>query len=138
MRHIKIYEEYTDEEIRNLQDTLHDIGQSPRWTYGEDFGFGLSPKFQTQITGDDFPSISGEFFKHLFSKGEIVPKGMAFGFNNPEEFGIDEDFDSGITPSVFPNRYAIHIRPKNQRVFTNAEMAYVFAKVIQSLGEVRK
>ena len=139
MRHIKIYEDYTEDELKDLQDVLHDVGHDSRWTFGEDFGFGLSPKYQTEITGEEYPSISREFFNHLFYKGDIVPKGMAFGFKNPKDFGIDEDFDEGITPSVFPGRYGIHIKPKDQkRFFTKAEMAYVFAKVIQSLGEVRK
>jgi hypothetical protein len=69
---------------------------------------------------------------------DIVPKGMAFGFKNPKEFGVDENFEEGITPSVFPNRYVIHINRKDSDRFYTSEMAYVFAKVIRSLGEVRK
>lgn len=139
MRHIKIYEDYTDDELRDLQDILHGIGHNTRWTFGEDFGFGLSPKFETEITGDIYPSISGEFFNHLRSRGDIVPKGMAFGFKSPKDFGVDENFDEGITPSVFPNRYVIHMNRKDyDRFYTKAEMARVFDKVIQSLGEVRK
>jgi hypothetical protein len=139
MRHIKIYEDYTDDELRDLQDVLHDIGHDTRWTYGEDFGFGLSPEFKTEITGDEYPSMSREFFNHLFYRGDIVPKGMAFEFKSPEDFGVDEDFEVGISPSVVSNRYGIHIKPKDpKKFFTRAEMAYVFAKVIQKLGEIRK
>jgi len=139
MKHIKIYEDYTDEELRDLQDVLHDVGHNTRWTFGEDFGFGLAPKFSTEITGEEYPSMSREFFNHLRSRGDIVSKGMAFGFKNPKEFGVDENFDEGITPSVFPNRYTIHMNRKDyDRFYTKAEMAYVFSKVIQSLGEVRK
>lgn len=139
MKHIKLYEDYTDEEIRDLQDVLHDVGHKTKWTFGEDFGFGLSPKFETEITGDEYPSMTREFFNHLLYKGDIVPKGMAFGFKSPEEFGIEEDFDEGITASVFPNRYVIHMNRKDyDRFYTKAEMARVFGKVIQKLGEVRK
>ena len=139
MRHIKIYEDYTDEELRDLQDTLDDVGHTPRWTFGEDFGFGLAPKFKTEITGEEFPVISEKFFNYLLSKGYIVPKGAAFGFKNPEDFGIYRHFDAAIGPSVFPNRYVIHMNRKNYDGFyTKAEIARVFAKVIQSLGEVRK
>lgn len=146
MRHIKIYEDYTDDELRDLQDVLHGVGHNTRWTFGEDFGFveqpgGTSPfsEFETEITGYIYPSISGEFFNHLRSRGDIVPKGMAFGFKSPKDFGVDETYDEGITPSMVPNRYIIHIKRKSyDRFYTKAEMARVFDKVIQSLGEVRK
>ena len=138
MKHIKIYEDYTDEELRDLQDVLHDVGHNTRWTFGEDFGFGLSPKFSTEITGEEYPSISGEFFNHLRSRGDIVPKGMSFGFKSPKDFGVGENFKEGITSSVFPNRYVIHINRKDSDRFYTPEMAHVFANVIRSLGEVRK
>lgn len=64
---------------------------------------------------------------------------MAFGFKSPKDFGVDETFDEGIAPGVFPNRYVIHMNRKDyDRFYTKAEMARVFDKVIQSLGEVRK
>ena len=139
MRHIKIYEDYTDEELRDLQDVLHDVGHSSMWTFGEDFGFGLSPKFKTEITGEEFPVISEKFFNYLLSKGYIVPKGSAFGFKNPEDFGIYGHFNDAIEPIVFSNRYVIHIRPKNPNLFTTGtEMVYVFAKVALELGKIRK
>ena len=139
MRHIKIYEDYTDEELRDLQDVLHDVGHSSMWTFGEDFGFGLAPKFKTEITGEEFPVISEKFFNHLLSKGDIIPKGMAFQFKNPKDFGIYGYFDAAIEPSVFPNRYVIQIRSKNPNLFTTRpEMVYVFAKVALELGKIRK
>jgi hypothetical protein len=139
MRHIKIYEDYTDEELRDLQDVLHDVGHDTRWTFGEDFGFGLGPKFSTEITGGEFPSISREFFKHLLRKGDIVTKGSAFGFKNPKDFGIGDDFDSGIDTGEIANRHGIHIRPKDYKRFTTKEeMAYAFDKIIRKLGEIRK
>ena len=139
MRHIKIYEDYTDEELRDLQDVLHDVGHSLMWTFGEDFGFGLDPKFKTEITGKEFPVISEKFFNHLLSKGYIVPKGSSFGFKNPEDFGIYGHFNVEIDPSEFPNRYIIKITSKNPNLFTSrAEMTYVFAKVIFEFGKIRK
>ena len=68
-----------------------------------------------------------------------MPKGAAFGFKNPEDFGIYRHFDAAIGPSVFPNRYAIQIRSKNPNLFTTRpEMVYVFAKVVLELGKIRK
>ena len=139
MRHIKIYEDYTEDELKDLQDVLHDVGHDSRWTFGEDFGFGLAPKYQTEITGEEYPSISREFFNHLFYKGDIIPKGMAFQFKNPKDFGIDDDFDASIGSGVISDRYPIRPRPKDpDRDTTKAEMARIFSKVIQKLGEVRK
>ena len=87
MRHIKIYEDYTDDELRDLQDVLHDVGHDSRWTFGEDFGFGLAPKYQTEITGEEYPSISREFFNHLFYKGTSYPKVWPFNLKTRKILG---------------------------------------------------
>ena len=40
MRHIKIYEEYSDDEIKDLIGDLSGVGHKHRLVQGEDFGFG--------------------------------------------------------------------------------------------------
>jgi hypothetical protein len=83
--------------------------------------------------------MSREFFNHLRSRGDIYPKGMAFQFKNPKDFGIDDDFAASIGSGVISDRYPIRPRPKDpDRDTTKAEMIRIFSKVIQKLGEVRK
>jgi hypothetical protein len=40
MRHIKIYEEYSDDELKDLIGDLSGVGHKHRLVQGEDFGFG--------------------------------------------------------------------------------------------------
>lgn len=40
MRHIKIYEEYSDDELKDLIGSLSGVGHKHRLVQGEDFGFG--------------------------------------------------------------------------------------------------
>lgn len=40
MRHIKIYEEYSDDELRDLIGDLEKVGHKHKLVQGEDFGFG--------------------------------------------------------------------------------------------------
>ena len=144
MKHIKLFEDYSDEELRDLQDTLHDIGHKTKWTFGEDFGFGHGPNgdgFKTEITGKEYPAMSSDLFDALFYKGDIVPYGQAFAFKTPKDFGIPDDWRSGISgDSKFSaSRYAIHIDPKDyMRFVEDSERAKIFGSVIQKLGEVRK
>ena len=44
MRHIKIYEEYSDDEIRDLIGNLETIGHKHQLIRGKDFGFGADLK----------------------------------------------------------------------------------------------
>jgi hypothetical protein len=144
MKHIKLFEDYSDEELRDLQDTLHDIGHKSKWTFGEDFGFGHGPNgvgFKTEITGKEYPAMSSDLFDVLFYKGDIVPYGQAFAFKSPKDFGIPDNWRFGIDgDSKFSAaRYAIHIDPKDyMRFVEDSERAKIFGDVIQKLGEIRK
>lgn len=143
MKHIKIFEDYSEEELRDLQDTLHGIGHESKWVFGKDFGFGHGPNgvgFKTEITGGEYPAMSSDLFYFLFRNGDIVPSGQAYKFKNPEDFGIPEDFDQGIGgDGPIARRYAIHINPKNyMRFVEKSENAKIFADVIKKLGEIRK
>jgi hypothetical protein len=143
MKHIKVFEDYSEEELRDLQDTLHDIGHKTKWSFGEDFGFGYGPNgvgFGTEITGEEYPAMSSDFFYSLFQKGDIVPSGQAFAFKTPKDFGIPDDFKQGIVGGgPVARRYAIHINPKDyMRFMKDSESAKIFSDVIQKLGEIRK
>jgi hypothetical protein len=46
MRHIKIYEEYSDDELRDLIGDLEKVGHKHKLVQGEDFGFGPDLKGQ--------------------------------------------------------------------------------------------
>ena len=39
MKHVKIYEEYSDDDLKNLMGDLETIGHKHRMMKGEDFGF---------------------------------------------------------------------------------------------------
>lgn len=144
MKHIKLFEDYSEEELKDLQDTLHDIGHESKWSFGKDFGFGHGPNgvgFKTEITGEEYPAISSDFFDFLFYKGDIIPSGQAYTFKRPKDFGVPDNYSSGIDGnSVFASdRYAIHVKPKEySRFIDRSDTARVFGDVIQKLGEVRK
>jgi len=68
MKHIKIFEEYSDDELKDLMGDLETIGHDYRLIPGQDFGFGrlldkkntgeeilfLSPKTVSQLSGKGF------------------------------------------------------------------------------------
>lgn len=56
MRHIKIYEEYSDEELNDLLGDLETIGHKHRLVMGEDFGFGKN--MNAQNTGEEILYLS--------------------------------------------------------------------------------
>jgi hypothetical protein len=87
MRHIKIFEEYSDEELNSLRDDLHDIGHKTKFVQGEDFGIG--PNFSSGGPYQDV-YISDELFNHLLKKGEISKNGSLFAyyFKNYEKIGV--------------------------------------------------
>jgi len=59
MRHIKIYEEYSDDELKDLMGDLESIGHKHRWQFGKDFGLGVN------MRGGD---VTG---KSLFYQGQL-------------------------------------------------------------------
>jgi hypothetical protein len=85
MRHIKIFEEYSDEELNSLRDDLHDIGHKTKFVQGEDFWV----KFPEGGPYQDV-YISDELFNHLLKKGEISKNGSryAYFFKNYEKIGV--------------------------------------------------
>lgn len=90
MRHIKIFEEYSDEEINDLIGDLEGIGHKGKLTQGEDFGFGTSLKEEND--GGWFFTVSDEAVKILQKKGILKPdfntimKREEKKFSNPQEW----------------------------------------------------
>ena len=56
MKHIRIYEEYSDEDLNDLLGDLESIGHKHRLVMGEDFGFGKDMKGQN--TGGEILYLS--------------------------------------------------------------------------------
>ena len=138
MKHIKLFEDYSDEELRDLQDTLHGIGHRSKFVFGEDFGIG--DEFKTSIKGNEWPYISPEFFDLLLKRGEILKDGSIFKFKNDKNFGIPDEFESFIyiydngpyvCIEIEPKQGNDHLRPMG------IGWAPIFKKVIEKLGEVR-
>jgi hypothetical protein len=58
MKHIKLYEEYSDDELKNLLGDLESAGHKHRLIPGEDFGFGKDMKEEND--GDQILFLSQE------------------------------------------------------------------------------
>ena len=91
MKHIRLFEEYSDEELRALQDDLHGIGHKTKFVRGEDFGF--NPDFKGENKGGISLRFSKEMFDDLQKMGELkisYESGDSIGarFTNPEKFGV--------------------------------------------------
>ena len=84
MKHIKIYEEYSDDELNDLLGDLESVGHKHRLIPGEDFGFGKTMKEENN--GEQILFLSQE------AKDQI-------------ERALKEDFNA----NAFFNRSAISI-----------------------------
>jgi len=145
MKHIKLFEAYSDDELRNLQDDLHGIGHKSKFIQGEDFGFGKG--FKEENSGETFPSISGEMFKKLFDKGEIIKTNFpieterknydSFGFKNDKDFGIEDGLKSLIY-GLSDGTYIIQVEALDEDEYLDEEdLLPIFDKIIKALGEIR-
>jgi hypothetical protein len=136
MKHIRLFEDYSDEELRDLQDDLHGIGHKTKFVQGEDFGFGRD--FKSPNNGVTWLRISKEMFDHLLKRGELKNYlGDSWRFVDPEKFGIPiSDNWPEIQPIYWldffpgPNQYYIEIKTK--------EAKENYEKISQKLGEIRK
>lgn len=89
MRHIKIFEDYSDEELNDLIGDLEGIGHKGKLTQGEDFGFGTSLKEEND--GGWFFTMSEETIEILLKKGilkkSISQRGIIYlEFLDPQEW----------------------------------------------------
>ena len=71
MRHIKLFEDYSDEELNDLIGDLQGIGHKGKLTQGEDFGFGTDLKQEND--GGWYFSIPDKTIEILSKKGILRP-----------------------------------------------------------------
>ena len=90
MRHIQLFEDYSDEELRDLQDDLHGIGHKSKFVQGEDFGFGND--LHSDNNGNIFLFVTEETLKFLIDRGEFKDLNPTdeeeFRFSDPQKWGI--------------------------------------------------
>lgn len=67
MKHIKIFEEYSDDELKDLMGDLESIGHDYRLIPGQDFGFGRL--LDKKNTGDEILFLSPKSVSQLSKKG---------------------------------------------------------------------
>lgn len=82
MRHVKLYEEYSDEDLKDLMGDLEGIGHDYRLIPGQDFGFGRDLKQKN--TGDEPLFLNAKALDAL-SKGGF--------FTNEKEASRIKDLD---------------------------------------------
>ena len=63
MRHIKLYEEYSDDELNDLIGDLSGVGHKHKLVQGEDFGFG--PDLKGENNGKNILFLTPETIKHI-------------------------------------------------------------------------
>jgi hypothetical protein len=67
MKHIKIFEEYSDDELKDLMGDLESIGHDYRLIPGQDFGFGKL--LDKKNTGEEILFLSPKTVSQLSKKG---------------------------------------------------------------------
>lgn len=72
MRHIKIYEEYSDEELRGLIGDLESVGHKHKLQFGKDFGLGINMVI-TNVTGKSTLFFTPEAVQFLEEVGYLKP-----------------------------------------------------------------
>ena len=71
MKHIKVFEDYSDEELNDLIGDLQGIGHKGKLTLGEDFGFGTD--LNQENDGGWYFSITDKTIEILTKKGILRP-----------------------------------------------------------------
>ena len=69
MRHIKIYEEYSDEELNDLIGDLESVGHKHELKFGKDYGFGMKMRTDERPTGKSTLFFTPEAVEFLKEKG---------------------------------------------------------------------
>ena len=104
MRHIKIYEEYSDEELRDLIGDLESVGHQHQLIPGQDFGFGKDMK--SQNTGEEILYLS-DLAKEKIQEALKRDIGYLF-FTNWAISGKPFDGWRGIKGISSPGKYGIY------------------------------
>jgi molybdate-binding protein len=128
MKHIKLFEDYSDEELKDLQDDLQGIGHKSRFVQGEDFGFGRDLKQEN--TGTYFLYITEEVFNLLVQRGDLErPKinDFEWKFKDPKKWELEKN------SPYFSGRLGLYalIMPPQESFKSD------YDKVAKKLGEIR-
>ena len=91
MKHIKIYEEYSDDELNDLIGDLESVGHKHRIEFGKDYGFGLSMRTDERPTGKSTLFFTAEAVEFLKEKGF---------FKTEKNFGSDYLIKSEFSPTI--------------------------------------
>jgi len=116
MRHIRIYEEYSDDELKDLRGDLETIGHKHRMVKGEDYGFDEDMKGENTGTKSLFLSKFGK---------EVLKKNLEkdFGISFMSTYGIPEKsffpYWKGVkgtktASSRWPSSLGAYIYPREQ------------------------
>jgi len=126
MKHIKVFEDYSEEELRDLQDTLHDIGHNTKFIQGEDFGFGTN--FKGENDGIALLRISKKMFDFLLKRGELknFSGPETWKFSDPEKFGIP-----------ISDNWLELISSKTGQYYIETDTIEDKENIIKKLGEIR-
>jgi len=116
MRNIRIYEEYSDDELKDLRGDLETIGHKHRMVKGEDYGFDEDMKGENTGTKTLFLSKFGK---------EVLKKNLEkdFGISFMSTYGIPEKsffpYWKGVkgtktASSRWPSSLGAYIYPREQ------------------------
>jgi hypothetical protein len=136
MKHIQLFEDYSEEELRDLQDDLHDIGHKSRFVQGEDFGLGYNFKKTDWLY--DYPTISKEMFDLLLKRGEIIINSVGDSyFKNPEKFGIvvDNIYKNPKLQDLYNGKGTRSIEYQGR---VGDDDSVVYDRIMKKLGEIRR
>jgi hypothetical protein len=131
MKHIRLFEDYSDEELRALQDDLHGIGHKTKFVRGEDFGF--NPDFKGENKGGIPLRFSKEMFDDLQKMGELKityedlnKNDIRARFTNPEKFGVP------------PAENWVYSAAKSGQFFIDTYGKVVTEEIAKKFSEIRR
>jgi hypothetical protein len=104
MKHIRIYEEYSEDDLNDLIGDLESIGHKHRLVMGEDFGFGKD--MQGQNTGEEVLYLS-DLAKEKIKEALKRDIGYSF-FTNSGISGKPFDGWRGIKGISSPGKYGMN------------------------------
>jgi hypothetical protein len=116
MRHIKIYEEYSDDEIKNLMGNLEKVGHKHRIVKGEDYGFNEDMKGENTGTNTLYLSQFGaDVLKKNLQKDFKGNYMTTYGFKDEDIFPYFRGIPGTKTSSSrYPSPISAHIYPASQ------------------------
>lgn len=140
MRHIKIFENYSEEELDSLQQDLEGIGHTYKFERGKDFGLG--PGFKGDEWLYNYIHISEDLFNTLLKRGEIIKKYHSSGsqiytFKTPEKFGFVLN-DSHKAPVIEANFDPLNSYMIEYQGSRNDDDSEIYNEIMKKLGEVKK